>query len=69
MAEFSNSEMHAINKALAIAVSMLEQKPRDVQGFANLDEMKAIFAKLVNSDSERDMYARQARVALTGAAD
>jgi hypothetical protein len=69
MEEFSISEVHAIKKALAIAISMLEQKHRDVQSFANLDEMNAIFDKLVNSDIERETYARQVRVALTGAAD
>ena len=69
MEKFSNSEMHAMKKALAISIMALEHKHRDVQSFANLDEMKAAFTKLVHSDTEREMYARPARAALTGTAD
>jgi hypothetical protein len=69
MTEFSKSEMHHLTKALAITVEMLEKQPRDIQSFAGLDEMKAILDRLIESDIEREMYSRQARVAITGSAD
>jgi hypothetical protein len=65
MTDFTTSEMHALKKALAIAIALLEQRPRDVQGFAGLDQMKSAFDQLVETDIDREMYARQARVALT----
>jgi hypothetical protein len=69
MTDFTTVEMHHLRKALAIAIAVLEERPRDVQGFAGMDEMKAAFDRLVETDLDREMYARQARVALTGAAD
>jgi hypothetical protein len=65
---FQRAEIHALGKALAIAIVVLEQRPRDVQGFAGLDAMKAAFDRLAQTDIDREMYPRQARVALTGTA-
>ena len=63
MAEFTGREMHSIRRALAIATIAVERvTERSHSGDAG---MKALLVKLVESDVELVMYAREARIALT----
>ena len=69
MAEFHGRKLHLVKKALAIAVLAIEQKPGPFQSVSDQADMKELLDELFESDTEFEIYAKAARIAVTGKPD
>jgi hypothetical protein len=69
MAEFTGRELHLVKKALAIAVLVIESTPEPFQSASDQADMKALLDQTIPSDTELAVYARAARIAITGVPD
>ena len=69
MAEFTGRDLHLLKKALAIAVLVIERQPAPFRSVSDQSGMKALLESLIESDTELEIYARAARIAVTGEPD
>jgi hypothetical protein len=69
MAELTGRELHLLKKALAIAVLLIEQRPGPFQSLSDQADMKALLDRLIETDSELEIYTRSALIAITGTSD
>jgi len=69
MAQFKDRDRHLVKKALAIAVLAIERQPGPFQSASDQDDMKTLLDRLIASDVEMELYARAARIAVTGEPD
>ena len=69
MAEVRDRELHLVKKALAIAVPAIERQPGPFQSGSDQADMKSLLDRLITDDDELALYARSARIAVTGKPD
>ena len=69
MAEFTGRDLHLVKKALAIAVLAIERQPGPFQSSSDQAVLKSLLDALIESDTVLALYARSARIAVTGKPD
>jgi hypothetical protein len=69
MAELTERDLQLIKKALAIAVLAIERQPGRFPSKSDQRDMKALLDALIQNDTELEIYARAARIAVTGELD
>lgn len=58
-----------LKKALAIAVLTIEREPGPFQSASDQSDMKTLLDDMIEDDTELALYARAARIAVTGEPD
>jgi hypothetical protein len=66
VAEFTDREIHLVKKALAIAVLTIERQSGRFRSVSDQRDMKVLLEALIENDTELEMYAHEARIAVTG---
>ena len=70
MPDLTGRNLHLVEKALAIAVSTIQNMPEGpFRSDSDMADMKALLDEMITSDVELEHYARAARIAVTGRPD
>lgn len=69
MGELDQREAYLMKKALAIAILAIERQDGPLQPFNDMQDMKALLARLVGHDGNMAALQRSARIAVTGQPD
>ncbi|AHE55042.1 hypothetical protein [Sphingomonas sanxanigenens] len=69
MTELSMRDLHVTRKALAIAILIIERDESALQSYSDMQDMKDLLSRLIESDGELASYQRAARIAVDGRPD
>jgi hypothetical protein len=66
LAQLQDRDLHLVKKALAIATLAIARQPGPLQSASDMQDMKALLDRLIESDVELEHYTRSAHIAVTG---